>query len=30
MRDIKIGLAVVMIVQVTSVIGLSYLIGKVC
>ena len=30
MNDIKIGLAVVMIVQVTSVIGLSYLIGKVC
>ena len=30
MRDIKIGLAVVMIVQVTSVIGVIYLIGKVC
>jgi hypothetical protein len=30
MNDIKTGLAVVIIVQVTSVIGVIYLIGKVC
>jgi hypothetical protein len=30
MRDIKVGLAIMLIVQVTSVIGVIYLIGKVC
>ena len=30
MNDIKMGLAIVLIVQVTSVIGVIYLIGKVC
>ena len=30
MNDIKLGLAVVLIVQFISVIGVVYLIGKVC
>jgi hypothetical protein len=30
MNDIKMGLAIVLIVQVISVIGVIYLIGKVC
>jgi len=30
MNDIKLGLTVVLIVQVISVIGVIYLIGKVC
>ena len=30
MNDIKLGLTVVLIVQIISVIGVIYLIGKVC
>jgi hypothetical protein len=30
MNDIKVGLMIVLIVQFASVVGLSYLIGKVC
>ena len=30
MNDIKLGLTVVLIVQVISVIGVTYLIGQVC
>lgn len=30
MNDIKLGLMIVLIVQVISVIGVIYLIGKVC
>lgn len=30
MNDIKMGLAIVLIVQFASVIGVIYLIGKVC